>query len=192
MRHDLHNRIPKRGRNRMAPGLLGANLKQHGSLCALMLGLLALTGMPLPVAHAQAQGRNEVAWGRVPAQKLACGCHIRIDDLACPGRSTENGPHLFTGLDANAPLLLQWGGKDIELAHLLHEGGSVKGDAPGRWTDRYESSDLSARIVYAPGKSSCRKLDGEACEYTDYRTSVVLQPRGQPPRSYRATATCGC
>ena len=159
---------------------------------AYTIALFLLASASWSVASAQTLRAREDVLGCVLAERLACGCYIRIKDLACPSRAMANEPHLFTGLDGKDPLLLQLGERDIELPHTRHNGSSVKGDKPGRWTDTYSSKDLSVRVTYAPGKRTCAKPDSEGCEYADYNATVVLQPRGEPERTFKATATCGC
>lgn len=100
--------------------------------------------------------------------------------------------HFFTGLELNDPLHLVIGGKAFELTHTKHRGMSVKGDSDGRWVDEYAGEGLHVRISYVPGRSTCPKDKGEPCEYSDYNAEVTVRGLGKAPRTYNATATCGC
>ena len=130
--------------------------------------------------------------GCVAPEKLSCGCYVRIREFSCTKPAASNAPNLFTGLESKDPLVLRLDGLDMELPHTQHQGESAKGDNPGSWTDEYRSKDLSVRITYAPGRSTCTKPKPETCEYTDYSATVSLQRSQHRTRTFKARAVCGC
>jgi hypothetical protein len=159
-------------------------------LRATALLLAALVNPYISALHAQPQ--PAVPLGCVSSDKLACGCYLRVKNLACTPVGSTPVVHFFTGLEVNDPLHFVLDSQATELPHKGHRGNSVKGDTPGRWVDEYSNKDLRVRISYAPGKSTCPRNKGEPCEYTDYSAEVTVQKAGSTPRVYKATATCGC
>ncbi len=142
------------------------------------------------VVPAQAQPAAKI--GCVSANKLECGCHVRVKNLTCGSAGSARGVHFFTGLEPKDPLHLVLENEPIELSHATHRGKSVKGDSDGRWVDEYSNESLRIRISYAPGRSTCPEGKGEPCEYSDYNAEVTIKRIGSTPRTLRATATCGC
>ena len=122
------------------------------------------------------------------AEKLACGCYIRIRDFACTKRFALDAPHLFTGLNERDPLLLNLIGLDIELPHTRHRGKSVKGDTLGRWADEYGFKEVAVRITNSSSESICTKPKPETCSYTDsaqlssYNVAVTVIARSKQVR----------
>jgi hypothetical protein len=161
-------------------------------IVALLLAALAIPSLIATSARAQAQAQAVAPPGGVAGEKLACGCHVRVKNLACSPSSAQPVVHFFTGLEVKDPLHLTLDGQAIELPHKTHRGNSVKGDKRGRWIDEYASERIQARISYAPGTSSCAKTKGESCEYTDYKAEVRVQQAGRAPQTFQAIAMCGC
>ncbi len=128
----------------------------------------------------------------VAPEKLGCGCQIRVAHQPCANRRFAHQPHMFTELDANAPLLLVIDGQDRSLKHIGHVGSSVKGDPPGRSTDLYESEDLKVKLRYTNAPSTCPKDKLDGCEFTDVKVEVTVSQRDRKAWVRKGYGTCGC
>ncbi len=128
----------------------------------------------------------------VAPERLACGCQIRLQGPACTNQVFAGQPQLFTELDATAPLVLVIDGVEQVLAHAGHTGKSVKGDPPGRSTDRYQSPELAVELRYRPAPGTCPASSAEGCEYTDVRVEVRLTRAGSRPWTRTGVGKCGC
>jgi hypothetical protein len=160
-------------------------------VCAVRAIIYVLLGMAVPSVWADAPDRLPVALGCVPAKAVTCGCSVRISNLACT--ADANGPHFFTGLEPEDPLLFRPNGQNLELPHATHKGSALKGGNRGRWIDGYGSKEISVSIYYAPASSTCTKSqDDEGCEFTDYSATVLLRRSHQRLRVFTAKAKCGC
>lgn len=121
-------------------------------------------------------------------EHLGCGCQIRLSDQNCPDARF----HLFTELDADAPLMIVVNGREKLLIHKQHIGAANKGDSPGRFSDIYANHELWIRIDYSPVASTCPKDKMDGCEYTDVRASILLQWSDGQTRRLEGHGYCGC
>lgn len=140
--------------------------------------------------HAALALPSETDLGCISPERLGCGCQIRLSEQSCPDFHQQ--PHLFTALDANAPLMLMMDGQEILLPHHQHIGDANKGDNPGRFADIYANAEFMIRIDYNPAASTCPKDNPDGCEYTDVHASILLQRSDGRTLQLEGRGTCGC
>jgi hypothetical protein len=153
-------------------------------LCALLL--------QFNIASAQQPAAAAPHLSCILPDLLGCGCSIRLSGVSCANPVFASQPHLFSELDADAPLLIGIAGKVLVLAHQQHAGNANKGDSPGAFSDIYASPMLEVRIDYSPAASTCPvdKIDG--CEYTDIQAVVSLRWQDGRKQIFRGKGICGC
>jgi len=155
-----------------------------------LLYVAALLGFfSLPV---KAQSMDQLVLACVPAERLGCGCSIRLNGVACSNQEFPTQPHLFTELERESPLFLHVGGKEQILPHTHHSGASLKGDSSGWFTDTYQSSEFVVQVRYSPGKNTCPKPKDEGCEYTDIAAEVTIKLPSGLSFEYKGVGACGC
>jgi hypothetical protein len=174
------------GSGEITLGVANTNVRKL-QLPALLAAVITATGV-----HAQTSV-SAPALACVAPEKLGCGCHIRLANLACPNPAYARQPQLFTDLAVDAPLLLVLDGEEQALPHVKHVGSSIKGDPPGRSTDVYRSSEMEVQVRYSPARSTCPKTKIDGCEYTDVQVEIQLSlPRRQRSWLLKGSGTCGC
>ncbi len=163
--------------------------RKRRSVVGLLVTLVA------NAAWSQAAGTSESlrppVLSCVPEKRLGCGCHIRLSLPACPNRVFESQPHLFTELDATAPIVLVLDGEEVVLPHRRHKGGSMKGDPLGPSMDVYAGGGIEVTVRQRPGPSSCPKDKVDGCEFVDLATRVTLRRAGRS-WDFVGASTCGC
>lgn len=140
----------------------------------------------------KAQSTDQIVLACVPAERIGCGCSIRLDGVTCSNQEFPTQPHLFTELEREAPLFLHVGGEEQILPHTRHDGAALKGDSPGRFTDTYQSSEFEVQVRYSPGKITCPKPKDEGCEYADVAAEVTIKLPSGRSFEYKGVGACGC
>lgn len=156
------------------------------------LAIFATLLSALNTAPAQSLQLKAPTLACIAPEKLACGCSIRLTGVQCTNQAFSNQPHLFTELQPNAPLLITLDNEELSIAHVSHNGASIKGDPPEHSTDVYSSPRLQATIHYSPAASTCPKTKTDGCEFTNIRAKLSLRLRSGQVIKYQGTGACGC